>query len=265
MDTDKVFAGPVPLLYDRYLGPILFQPFAEAVAGRLGNADRVILETAAGTGVVTRAMAAALPQSSIVATDLNQAMLDVAAGKAPSGNLTWRQADAQSLPFAAGSFDVVVCCFGMMFMPDKLAAYREVRRVLRPSGRFIFTVWDRIEANPVQHVADLTVAGLFPENPPHFLARTPFGYADAARIERESREAGFTTVGIEVIQRNSHVPSAREAAMGFCQGTPLRGEIEARDPHGLARATDTVAAALQERFGAKSFDAPSQALLVTAS
>lgn len=152
----------------------------------------------------------------------------------------------------------------MMFMPDKLAAYREVRRVLRPSGRFIFTVWDRIEANPVQHVADLTVAGLFPENPPHFLARTPFGYADAARIERESREAGFTTVGTG---DPAELPCAIGAGgrHGVLPGIVLRGEIEARDPHGLARATDAVTAALQERFGAKSFDAPSQALLVTAS
>jgi SAM-dependent methyltransferase len=148
METDKVFAGPVPQLYDWHLGPILFQPFAEVVAERLGRTDRDILETAAGTGIVTRAIGAALPHSTILATDLNQAMLDVAAAKAPAGDLKWQQADAQSLPFEAGSFDVVVCGFGIMFMPDKQAAYREVRRVLRPEGRFIFTVWDRIETNP---------------------------------------------------------------------------------------------------------------------
>src|SRR5215217_8194657 len=117
METDKVFAGPVPQLYDRHLGPILFQPFAEAVAERLGEADRTILETAAGTGIVTRAIAAAVPRSSILATDLNQAMLDVAAEKTKARNVTWRQADALSLPIEAGSFEVVVCCFGFMFMP----------------------------------------------------------------------------------------------------------------------------------------------------
>ncbi len=265
METDKVFAGPVPQLYDRHLGPILFQPFAEVIAERLGKTDRAILETAAGTGIVTRAITAALPQSTILATDLNQAMIDVAAGKTPGRDLTWRQADAQSLPFEAGSFDVVVCCFGIMFMPDKHAAYREARRVLRPKGRFIFTVWDRIETNPLMHITDATVAALFPGNPPHFLARTPCGYSDQARIERELREAGFTSVRIEEVQREADVSSSWEPAMGCCQGTPLRGEIEARDPDGLVRATDAVAAAVQEHFGNGSFRAPLQALLITAS
>jgi ubiquinone/menaquinone biosynthesis C-methylase UbiE len=265
MEADTVFAGPVPLLYDRHLGPILFQPFAEAVAERLGETDRAILETAAGTGVVTRAMAAALPRSAIVAMDLNQAMLDVAAGKTRSGNMKWQQADAQSLPFEAGSFDVLVCSFGIMFMPDKQTAYREARRVLRPGGRFIFTVWDRIETNPLIHIADEAVAGLFPEDPPHFLARTPCGYNDKARIERELREAGFTSVKIEEVRRESDVPSALEPAAGQCQGSPPRGEIEARDKDGVLRATEAVAAAIRRRFGNGPFRAPLQALLITAS
>lgn len=265
MEADKVFAGPVPELYDRHLGPILFQPFAQLVAERVGKADRAILETAAGTGIVTRAIAAVLPESRILATDLNQAMLDVAAGKATAGRLEWRQADAQSLPFEPASFDVVVCCFGMMFMPDKQAAYREACRVLRPGGRFIFTVWDRLEANPLMHIADGTVAGLFAVDPPHFFARTPCGYNDRVRIERELREAGFTSVKIEEARRETDVASAWEPAMGCCQGTPLRGEIEARDPGMLARATEAVAAALRERFGDGPFRAPQQALLVTAA
>jgi len=265
METDTVFAGPVPLLYDKHLGPILFQPFAEAVAERLGETDRAILETAAGTGVVTRAMAAAVPGSAIVATDLNQAMLDVAAEKAQGGRLKWQQADAQSLPFEAGSFDVVVCSFGIMFMPDKQAAYREVRRVLRPNGRFIFTVWDRIEDNPLIHITDTTVAGLFPADPPHFLARTPCGYHDKARIERDLREAGFTSVKIEEVRRETDVRSAWEPAAGQCQGSPLRGEIEARDKDGVARATEAVAAAMRKRFGDGAFRAPVQALLITTS
>lgn len=265
METDKVFAGTVPQLYDRHLGPILFQPFAEVVAERLSETDRDILETAAGTGVVTRAIAAAVPRSNILATDLNQAMLDVAAEKTRAGHLKWQQADAQSLPLEAGSFDVVVCCFGIMFMPDKQAAYREARRVLRPKGRFIFTVWDRIETNPLMHIADATVAGLFPENPPHFLARTPCGHNDKAKIERELREAGFTSVRIEEVPKEADVSSAGEPAVGLCQGTPLRGEIEASDPKGLVRATDAVAAVMRKRFGNGPFRAPMQALLATAS
>ena len=161
MQTDKIFAGPVPELYDRHMGPILLQPFAEVVAGRLGAADRDILETAAGTGILTRAIAAALPASRIIATDLNQAMLDVAAARMPAGAV-WRKADAQALPFADAAFDVVVCCFGVMFMPDKAAAYGEARRVLRLGGRLILTVWDRIETNPLPHIVDQTMLALFP-------------------------------------------------------------------------------------------------------
>jgi ubiquinone/menaquinone biosynthesis C-methylase UbiE len=265
METDKVFAGPVPQLYDRHLGPILFQPFAEAMAERLGEADRTILETAAGTGIVTRAVAVALPESTIVATDLNQAMLDVAAEKSRADRLTWQQADAQHLPFEDGTFDVVISSFGMMFMPDKQAAFREARRVLRPGGRLIFTVWDRIETTPVMDIADNIVARLFPEDPPRFLARTPCGYADKDRIEQDLRQAGFNAVEVEEVDRHSEISSAYEPAMGLCQGTPLRGEIEARDPNGLARATDAVAAAIRERFGDGSFRAAMQALFVTAA
>jgi SAM-dependent methyltransferase len=149
------------------------------------------------------------------------------------------------LPFAAGSFDVVVCCFGIMFMPDKHAAYGEVLRVLRPGGRLVLTVWDRIETNPLMQIADETVAGLFPDDPPRFFARTPCGYHDKGRIDAELRAAGFTAVGIETVLRETEVASASEAAMGCCQGTPLRGEIEARGPDGLKRATDAVAAELR--------------------
>ncbi|CAN5461304.1 class I SAM-dependent methyltransferase [soil metagenome] len=265
METDKVFKGPVPQLYNRHLGPILFQPFAEAVAERLKPADHAILETAAGTGIVTRAMAAALPRSTITATDLNQAMLDVAAVETKTPAVTWKQADAQALPFDAQSFDVVVCGFGAMFFPDRPAAYRDVKRVLRLGGRLIFTVWDRIETTPLMQIAEETTAGLYPDNPPRFFSRTPCGYHDKAAIERDLRQAGFTSVTIEEVQRSSEVSSASEAAMGMCQGTPLRGELEARNPQGLAQATEAVTTALEKRFGGGAFRASLQALLVTAS
>lgn len=265
MKTDTVFAGPVPQLYDRYLGPILFQPFAEVVAARIGPADHAILETAAGTGIIAHAVAAAFPQASIIATDLNQGMLDVAAGKPSSGKISWQQADAQALSFDDDTFDVVICGFGIMFMPDKQAAYTEAKRVLRPGGRLIFTVWDRIESNPMQEIADATVAALFPENPPHFLARTPFGYHDRAVIERDLRRAGFASVDIKESRREGDVASPRDPATGFCQGTPLRAEIEARDPDSVVRATDAVATAIEQHFGSGPFKHPLQALVVTAS
>jgi ubiquinone/menaquinone biosynthesis C-methylase UbiE len=241
--TDAAFAGSIPALYDRYMGPLLFEPHARDIAARAAAlGPRRILETAAGTGIVTEALARALPDAEIVATDLNQPMLDVAAGRVRSPNVRFQQADAQALPFADASFDLVLSQFGVMFFPDRVAAYREVRRVLEPGGRFLFNVWDRIENNPVTATVGAAVAARFPEHAESFYRRVPFGYHDKARIEADLREAGFTEVVAETVGLASRV-GARDAAIGLVQGTPLRAEIEA---HGvdLDEATDTAAAAL---------------------
>ncbi|MGB8856690.1 MAG: class I SAM-dependent methyltransferase, partial [Burkholderiales bacterium] len=148
-DTDKVFAGSVPKLYEYYMVPLIFEPYALDLAGRLAM-RRVarVLEIAAGTGVVTRRLASALPENvAIIATDLNQAMLDLAAQIGTQRPVEWRQADAMQLPFEDAAFDAVVCQFGAMFFPEKSKAYSEARRVLRPDGVFLFNVWDRIEEN----------------------------------------------------------------------------------------------------------------------
>ena len=168
--VDTVFAGSIPSLYDRYLGPLIFEPYAQDLANRLSalNAGRV-LETAAGTGIVTRALMRSLPTSvSVVATDLNQPMLDHAAEQVSSSRVSWQKADAQALPFPDGAFDAVVCQFGVMFFPDKQKAYREARRVLKPGGRFIFNVWDKIEHNEFADLVTTAVADMFPNDPRAF-------------------------------------------------------------------------------------------------
>ena len=248
--SDANFAGSIPAIYERCLGPFIFQPYAQHLAQRAEKlAPKRVLETAAGTGIVTRALAAALPSSSeIIATDLNQAMLDMAATKLSARNVTWKQADAQALPFEDGSFDLVVCQFGAMFFPDKLRAYGEALRVLRKGGVFLFNVWDRIEANEIPHVIAETVKAAFPDDPPRFLERTPHGYHDVNRIGDELRSAGFTRIEIETVQKVSRAPSAREPAVGFCQGSPLRSEIEARDRSRLEEITDRAAKAVAARY-----------------
>ena len=137
--TDNVFAGSIPALYDQYLGSLLFQPYGRDIADRLAYlTDGRLLETAAGTGIVTRALAAALSnQVKIVATDLNQPMVDHAAMQFSSSRVAWQKADALKLPFEDASFDCVVCQFGIMFVPDKLKAYREALRVLKSGGSFM--------------------------------------------------------------------------------------------------------------------------------
>ncbi len=210
-----------------------------------------VLETAAGSGVVTRALAPALAdRCRYVVTDLNQPMLDHAARlQGADARIEWRQADALSLPFDDASFEAVCCQFGVMFFPDRIAGYREAKRVLKPGGHFLFNVWDRIEENVFADVVTQAVGQLFPADPPLFLARTPHGYHDVALIRDELSEAGFTNIAVTTIEEVSRAPSPRDPAIAYCQGTPLRNEIEARDASLLAHATDRATEAIAERHG----------------
>ena len=194
-ESDKVFTGSIPELYDAYLVPLIFEAYAKDLAERAAAlAPKAVLETAAGSGVVTRALASLLASdTSYTVTDLNQPMLDHAANKqGPDGRITWRQADALDLPFDDASFDAVVCQFGAMFFPDRIAGYTEARRVLKPGGSFLFNVWDRIDANEFAHVVTEAAASVFPAEPPRFLVRTPHGYHDLELIRYELGKAGFS-------------------------------------------------------------------------
>lgn len=266
--SDKVFAGSVPELYDRLMVPLIFDPYARDLAERVARSrPREVLETAAGTGAVTRALAARLGEAvAIVATDLNQPMLDRAAARqGGAGRVRWHQADALALPFADASFDVVVCQFGAMFFPDKVKGYAEARRVLKPGGHFVFNVWDRIEESEFAVTIAEALAALFPDDPPRFMARTPHGYCDPVRIRADLEAAGFTRVGIDTVTERSRAPSAGQVAMAYCQGTPWRGEIEARDPQGVLRATEAATALLAQRFGLGPVEGRIQALVIEAA
>ncbi len=247
--ADTAFQGSIPQFYDRCLGPFLFEPYASDLAARaLSLHPRRILETAAGTGIVTAALARALPEAEIVATDLNPDMLRVAGSKPDTRRVTFAPADAQSLPFPDAAFDLVLCQFGAMFFPDRAAAYREARRVLKPDGAFLFNVWDRLEANPASQAVAEAVAALFPGDPPGFIGRVPFGYHDKAAVEADLRAAGFAAVEAETVAKRSR-GDARALAPGLCQGSPLRAEIEARAPERLDEATEAALSALVRRCG----------------
>jgi ubiquinone/menaquinone biosynthesis C-methylase UbiE len=250
--TDSVFAGSIPGLYDRYLGPLLFEPYAEEVARRAAAMKpKRILEIAAGTGIVTEALHRALPDAEIVATDLNAAMLDIASQRLRSDKVNFETADALHLPFESDSFDLVVSQFGVMFYPDRVKGNSEARRVLRDGGHYVAAIWDRLDRNPVSRIAHDAVADLYLHDPPSFLARTPHGYADVATIERDMRLAGFETVDTETVQLPSRPVSASDAATGLVAGSPLRSEVEARDSEGLDPAIIAAAHALRslERDG----------------
>jgi ubiquinone/menaquinone biosynthesis C-methylase UbiE len=225
-----------------------------------------VLETAAGTGVLTRELAGRLsPSTHIVATDLNQPMLDQAARRQQAGDVEWKQADALALPFADRSFDAVACQFGVMFFPDKVKGYKEARRVLRPGGRFLFSVWDDIAENEFADVVTQALAEVFPGDPPRFMARTPHGHHDVDRIRQDLKAAGFADAAIDAVDARSRAPSAHHVAVAYCQGTPLRNEIEARDASRLEEATNRAAAAVARRFGTAAVDGRIRALVISAS
>lgn len=263
--TDTLFAGSIPGLYDQYMVPLLFAPYARLVAEQAKTfAPARILETAAGTGVVTEALHRALPSAEIIATDLNPPMLEQAALRVTATNVHFRQADALQLPFEDCSFDLVVCQFGIMFFPDKVAGNAEARRVLRDGGRYLLVIWDKVELNLATHAAGKAVADMFPDDQAAFYERIPFRYHDQVDIKRDLVAAGFGSVAIETIQLRSRAASARDAAIGLVQGTPMRAEIEQRGPNLLARATDVATRALEQFDGPDGFDAPMSARLVTA-
>ncbi len=268
LEADKVFAGSIPENYDRFMVPLIFEPFAADLARRAALlSPGAVLEIAAGTGVVTRALAPLLrPDASYVVTDLNQPMLDYAASRqAPDSRITWRQADALALPFEDAAFDLVCCQFGAMFFPDRSLAYREARRVLKPGGHLLFNVWDRIEENVFADDVTNAMAEIFPNDPPRFLARTPHGYHDTALIRSELLGAGFSGVEIETRAEQSRASAPRIPAVAYCQGTVLRTEIMARDAGMLDAATDYAAAAIAKKHGEGEVAARIQAHVIVAA
>jgi SAM-dependent methyltransferase len=268
MPTDKAaaFGGTLAEFYDRHLVPLIFAPYAAVVADRAKSlSPRRVLETAAGTGVATEALARALPADvAITATDLNQAMIE--RGKARPGmtRVHWQQADALKLPFGDGAFDLLVCQFGVMYFPDKPRAFSECFRVLTSGGTWLFVVWDahdRTSDNPLW-IAARTVGAMLKRDPHTLLSP---GYFDEPVIRADLAAAGFSDVAVDRVTQSARAPSAEDAAIITVQGSLLRTAIEAADPTRLGEATKAVERALSAHFGTGAVDGMSKALIVTAT
>jgi SAM-dependent methyltransferase len=251
----------MPETYDRCLGQAVFTPHAADLAKRASalGAGRV-LELAAGTGILTARMAAALPHASLTATDLNLAMVEFASGRV--NDAVWRQADVQDLPFEDGSFDLVVCQFGVMFFPDKRTAFAEVARVLTPSGSFLFNTWDVVERNEFAAALTAAVAKAFPKDPPTFLLRIPHGYTDLEQVSADLNGAGLGVREAVTVSLMGHAESAATLAEGFCYGTPLRMAIEERGD--LAANAAIIAEEMTARLGTGDISGPLTAHVVLA-
>lgn len=263
---DAQFVGSIPELYERHLVPVIFDPFAEDLVARVGPRERgVLLEIACGTGVVTRKLLPGLgDEARLVATDLNEAMLHLAQARVPKDpRLTWRVADGGALPFPDGSFDVVLCEFGVMFYPDRDTGFREARRVLRPKGEFLFNVWDSFEHNPFGRIAHQTIASFFPAEPPTFYF-TPFGFHDAELIRSMLRTAGFRDVQVEHVSGEAVAKSARDFATGLVRGNPVSAEIASRGTVDVENVVEALEAELAKAGGSAPHRSPMRALVVRA-
>ena len=265
LPADRRFAGSIPQLYERHLVPLIFAPYAHDLAARTARSEPgEVLELAAGTGVLTRELARALPAGArLVATDVNAPMLAEAAAAGSARPVEWREADALALPFADAAFDAVVCQFGAMFFADRPRAYAEARRVLRPGGRLLFNVWDRLDTNVFADLVTQALAARFPADPPTFLARLPHGYHDPARIAEDLRRGGYAAAPqCTCLTFPSRAASADAVAFAYCHGTPLRHEIEAQGPTALEAATAAATARIAQVCGDGAVEAPVQAWVI---
>ncbi|WP_064710676.1 class I SAM-dependent methyltransferase [Rhizobium bangladeshense] len=258
------FAAGIADVYQALLVPILFEPYASEMAIVAERSKPVsVLEVAAGTGALTRALRLRLdPAAEIVATDLSQAMIDVGAPTLTMSRTHWMHADAQDLPFAHLMFDLVACQFGVMFFPDRPKAYGEAKRVLRSGGRFLFSTWDSLAANEFARCVDESLASLFASDPPDFLRRLPYSYFDPSSIEAEVASAGFEAVSCKRVELTSSAATAHDVAAAFCQGTPLSGEIELRAPDRMSEIVDEVTERVASRHGSRPYGSMSALIVV---
>jgi ubiquinone/menaquinone biosynthesis C-methylase UbiE len=261
----EIVFNPLPHVYDDVMGPLYFEPFAREMAARVADLQpRRMLETACGTGRVTAHLRRVLPDASLVATDILPSMLDFARKKMKADpEIAWELADAQALPFQDGAFDAVVCQFGAMFFSDTEKAFAEAYRVLAPGGAFHFSVWDRLETNPLgacgRDVLKTFFTGRLPES-----LKLAYALCDVPPLAAQLLACGFRTVGHDVVQFPCETPSARAFSHAYVYGSSVRSALAAMDAGTAERLEAALCSGIASRFGDAPVKSHMQAVLFTA-
>lgn len=267
MSSTTAFAGSVPLNYDQYLGPVLFEPYAIDLVNRINSSSfKNVLELACGTGRVTRHLVSALPaEGFLIASDLNEDMLNVAGKMITGSNVKWMIVDSQELPFDDDSFDHIICQFGIMFFPDKTKAFAEAYRVLQPGGKFLFNVWDSLEVNPRSAIIKQVMEEIMGEDAPDFLSKGPYSYYDKDLIVASLENIGFKNIQLDIVQKTAYYASAEDLIKGFVDGSPLNAYLIQQSPSLQKEIKSKLKQKIVAEFGETQVISPMQAIVCAAS
>jgi ubiquinone/menaquinone biosynthesis C-methylase UbiE len=263
--TPIAFSGSIPKNYDAFLGPLFFELYAIDLASRIKKLQPSnILELASGTGRLTKLLPAVASKSaSVIASDINPAMVSFGQKEVNAENVKWQVADAISLPFADETFDCVVVQFGVMFYSDRIKAFREAWRVLKPGGVFLFNAWNELKKNPPSFLAQKTLEHFFPVDTPAFFS-VPYSYFDETLIRSDLEKAGFKNIETELVKLTGHGRSAADTAKGLLQGTPAFTAIEERDAEKLPLIVAHLETEIANQFGKENLEVPLEAWVATA-
>ena len=252
-------------VYEQLFVPAEFREWAPRViaAARVQPGDRV-LDVACGTGILAREAARVVgPTGFVAGVDVDAAMLAVAARTAP--DIEWRQAAAESLPYADRAFDAVVSQFGLMFFDDRRAALCEMVRVLVPRGRVAIAVWGLLEDTPAYETVVTILERVVGRQAADAL-RAPFALGD-----RDQLAALFADVAISELHIDTHVGAAHFPSVQVMVEAEVRGwmptigiDISDEQLRAIVADADRELARFVQPIGAVSFAAPAHIVRGTA-
>ncbi len=242
------FEKTIPGIYEKYLGPYLYEPYSVYVTGRIKGNPKQVLEIGVGSGRLTNHLAKKIDiQATITAIDINPNMLDIAKEKVKATNVEFHVADAQSLPFSDNSFDCVVCQFSFMFLPDKQKGFNEAWRVLKPGGQFIFVTWDKAENNITLYISQQTILQFLKTDPPAYFGKAYSAMNNLDDLMEYTKVAGFANTTIEKVTLVGQSTTAMDAAIGFVEGNSIIKEILKEGPELLQTIKTTIVSRIHEQ------------------